>query len=92
MLIEVFGPGCARCQLTGRNVRETVRVMGLDDTVKVAEIHDIQEMAARNVLMTPAVFIDGVKVCQGKVPSPKEVRQWLEDKGKDTNPKSSSCC
>ena len=81
MLIEVFGAGCARCEMTARNVRGVVRELGLGEKVEVIEKHDIKEMASRNILMTPAVFIDGVKVSQGKVPSPKEVKQWLEAKG-----------
>jgi small redox-active disulfide protein 2 len=80
MKIEVCGPGCARCQLAGKNVREAVKELGMDSEAQVVEIHDIKEISARGVLVTPAVFIVGVKVCQGRIPSAKEVRKWLEEK------------
>ena len=81
MKIEVFGPGCARCQMTGKTVREVVKEMGLEGKVEVLEIHDLRELSNRGVLITPAVFVDGVKVCQGKVPNVKEIKGWLEGKG-----------
>jgi len=31
------------------------------------------------MIMTPAVLIDGVKVCEGRIPSPQEVRKWIEE-------------
>jgi len=30
--------------------------------------------------MTPAVIIDAVKVCEGRIPSPEEVRKWIEER------------
>jgi small redox-active disulfide protein 2 len=80
MKIEIFGPGCARCQMTGKNVREVVKELVMDSETQVLEIHDLREISARGVLITPAVFIDGVKVCQGKVPSTIEIKKWLEEK------------
>lgn len=37
-------------------------------------------MGARGIVMTPGVIIDGVKVSEGKIPSPQEVRKWIEDR------------
>jgi hypothetical protein len=30
--------------------------------------------------MTPAVLIDGVKVCEGRIPNTQEVKKWIEEK------------
>ncbi len=82
MIIEVCGPGCPRCQATEKNVLEALKQLGkeLGDEAMVVKIKDIKQISARGVIMTPAVVIDGVKVCEGRIPSPEEVRQWIEER------------
>jgi small redox-active disulfide protein 2 len=75
MKIEVFGPGCARCEKTEEIVREVVRDAGIE--AEIVKVKDIQEMASRGVLRTPAVFVDGKKASEGRIPRPDEVREWL---------------
>ena len=80
MIIEVCGPGCPRCHATKDNVGKALQELGLKEgeDVAVTEIKDAKLMAARGVMLTPAVIIDGVKVCEGRIPSPQEVRKWIE--------------
>jgi small redox-active disulfide protein 2 len=85
MLIEVCGPGCARCQMTGKNVRQAVKELGMENEAQVIDIKDIKEISARGVLVTPTVFIDGVKVCQGRIPSTQEVRKMIEERASTRN-------
>jgi len=82
MIIEVCGPGCPRCQATERNVLEALKELGMElgEEAQVIEIKDIKQISARGVIMTPAVLIDGVKVCEGRIPSPQEVKKWVEEK------------
>jgi len=83
MIIEVCGPGCPRCQATERNVLQALKELGkeLGEEAMVVEIKDIKQISARGVIMTPAVVIDGVKAFEGKIPSPEEVKKWIEGKG-----------
>lgn len=80
MLIEVCGPGCPRCQATEKNALEAVKQVGLEEDARVVEIKDPKEMGQRGVFMTPAVIIDGEKVCEGKIPSAQELRKWIEER------------
>ena len=82
MIIEVCGPGCPRCQATERNVCQALKEleMELGEEAEVIEIKDIKQISARGVILTPAVLIDGVKVCEGRIPSPQEVRKWIEER------------
>ena len=82
MIIEVCGPGCPRCQATEKNVLQALKELGMElgDEAMVVKIKDIKQISARGVIMTPAVVIDGVKVCEGRIPSPEEVRKWIEGK------------
>jgi len=81
MIIEVCGPGCPRCQATEKNVLQVVKELGMElgEEAQVIEIKDIKQISTRGVILTPAVLIDGVKVCEGRIPSPQEVKKWIED-------------
>lgn len=82
MMIEVCGPGCPRCHQTRENVVKALKDMGLkegEDAI-VGEIKDLKMIAARGVILTPAVIIDGVKVCEGRIPESKEIAGWLREK------------
>lgn len=75
MKIEVFGPGCARCMKTEEAVRDVVESMAIE--AEVVAVKNINEIASRGVLMTPAVFVDGKKRSEGRIPRPDEIREWL---------------
>ena len=75
MEIKVCGPGCANCAKTEKVVHEALAQAGVEATV--SKITDFAEMARLGVLSTPAVIIDGVIKCVGKVPSYKDVLAWL---------------
>lgn len=75
MEIKVLGPGCPKCHETEKLVREAVAEAGVQ--AQVVKVSDFQEMARLGVFATPAVVLDGVVKCSGKVPSKKELLAWL---------------
>lgn len=75
MIIKVFGPGCAKCRETEQIVREAVNEMHYSATVE--KVTDLREMMAAGVLSTPAVSINGTVVSTGRVPTKKEVMNWI---------------
>jgi small redox-active disulfide protein 2 len=82
MIIEVCGPGCPRCQATEKNVLQALKELGKEpgEDAMVVKIKDIKQISARGVILTPAVVIDGVKAFEGKIPTPEEVKGWIEGK------------
>lgn len=74
-VIEVLGPGCANCQKLEANVREAVAQAGID--AEIRHITDYAEIAARGVMSTPGLVIDGTVVSTGKVPTPWTISAWL---------------
>jgi small redox-active disulfide protein 2 len=76
--IEVLGPGCMKCRTLDKNVRAAVEEMGLD--AEVTKIEAIKDLAARGVLMTPALAIDGKMVSTGHLLSVRQVKKLLEEK------------
>ncbi len=75
MKIEILGPGCAHCDKTSEEVEKVVKKLGIDATVE--HVTDINEIADRGVLLTPAVMIDGEKKIEGKVPKAADIEKWL---------------
>jgi len=76
MLIEVFGPGCARCETLLKNTLDAVDQAGGGH--QVVKISDYAVMAARGILGTPALAIDGRLQFQGKVASSGEILGLLK--------------
>jgi small redox-active disulfide protein 2 len=75
MKIEVLGPGCAKCEKTARAVEKVVKHLGVDATVE--HVTEMKEIVARGVMLTPAVYVDGEKKIEGKVPKESDIESWL---------------
>jgi len=76
--IEVFGPGCARCQATKEAIRQAIEAAGVEATL--SHISDPKEIAKNRVFFTPAVRIDGEMKSTGRVPTLEEISKWLIDR------------
>jgi small redox-active disulfide protein 2 len=74
-VIEILGPGCARCYETQRVVRHVVEQEGLG--CRVEKNQSIDRMVELGVLHTPAIALDGRLVHQGSIPKSEEVRRLL---------------
>ncbi|TAJ99242.1 MAG: thioredoxin family protein [Chloroflexota bacterium] len=74
-VVEVLGSGCAKCQYVERLVREVVNEAGIEADVR--HVTDYAEIAARGVLATPGLAIDGLVVIAGRIPSREQVATWL---------------
>lgn len=76
MLIEVFGPGCMKCQTLEQHAREAAEQSGGDH--QVVKISDYAAMTSRGVLSTPALALDGRIKFQGRVASASEILALLK--------------
>lgn len=74
--IEVLGRGCANCERLEANAREAVGMAGIEATI--VKVSDDREIAARGVLRTPGLAIDGKVVSTGRVPSAGDIALWLD--------------
>jgi small redox-active disulfide protein 2 len=74
-LVQVLGPGCAKCAQLKANAEDAVRDLGIDASVE--KVEDINDIAAFGVMMTPALVIDGEVKIVGKVASSEEIGKLL---------------
>ena len=76
MKVKVLGPGCPRCKATYENVKRVVEREGID--AEIEYVTDMDEVIKLGVLATPAVWVDGEVVLQGKIPSEGELLKHLK--------------
>lgn len=80
MLIEVLGPGCARCDQLYDNVVAAVSSFDGNDNIKVKKIKDINLFAKKGVFMTPGLVIDGEVVSTGKILSSELIGAKIKER------------
>ena len=78
MKIEILGTGCPKCKMTEKIVRKAVDELGVQ--AEIIKIEDLQEIINRDIIMPPAVVIDGETKIVGHVPSADEVKKLLQNK------------
>jgi len=75
MRIQVLGTGCMKCRKLKENAAEAVASAGLD--CEVESVTDIDRIVEFDVMMTPALVIDGKVKVAGSVPSADRIAEWL---------------
>ncbi len=75
--IEVLGSGCANCKRLEAAAREAVTIAGVE--AEVVKVTGDAEIAARGVLSTPGLVIDGRVMSTGRVPSAGDIAAWLAE-------------
>jgi small redox-active disulfide protein 2 len=76
-VVEVLGPGCANCRRVEANAREALAIAGVE--AEIRHVTDYREIAARGVMSTPGLVIDGKVVSAGRIPSAGDIAVWLTE-------------
>lgn len=77
MVIKILGTGCPNDKKMERNVRKAIKQLGIDRDVDIENITDIKEIVKYGVIKTPGLIVDGVIKVYGRVPSVKEIKEYL---------------
>jgi small redox-active disulfide protein 2 len=77
MKVEVFGPGCPRCEQTFRTIINAAAELEIPADIQY--ITDIATIADRGIMATPAVVVDGKLILQGRIPSRREAKEILKN-------------
>jgi small redox-active disulfide protein 2 len=73
--VQVLGTGCPKCKKLFEAVQQVVKESGID--AEVTKVEDINEILKFNVMMTPALAVDGELKVTGRVPRPDELRKMI---------------
>jgi hypothetical protein len=77
-VVEVLGPGCAKCDQLHRNVLQAVTRAGLEGRVAVAKRTDIGYFRKMGVAVTPALVVNRQVVAKGRVPTADQIVDYLQ--------------
>ena len=75
MKIEIFGPGCPKCEQVERVVKVALSEMGI--TAEVEKVKDMGKIVEAGIMLTPGLRINGEIKCSGKIPTVEEVKGWV---------------
>ncbi len=73
--ILVLGTGCPKCQKLYEHVEKAARELGLE--YDLAKVTDINAILGFGVMTTPALVVDDVVKCSGRLPDVEEIKRML---------------
>ena len=77
-IVEVFGPGCAKCKALKNNTKEAIEILGWNDA-ELRYVTNIEEYIERGIASTPALALNGKIILSGKyLPTDKLVEMLQE--------------
>lgn len=79
--IRVFGSGCVTCDKLASQIFDILGKFNL--VADIEKIFEMDEIWRHGVLSTPALMINGTLLCQGKIPTPAEIEEWIKTAGED---------
>ena len=74
--IKVLGPGCINCERTAMNVQKALIELNLQTDVE--EVREPKSIFMHSVNSTPAVLINEIVACEGRVPTVDEIKEWIK--------------
>jgi small redox-active disulfide protein 2 len=80
MLIQVLGTGCKRCKALHEIVTKAVEETRV--AAQVEKVEDIQKIMAFEIVMTPALAINGEVKVAGRLPNVEEIKRMISTTAK----------
>jgi small redox-active disulfide protein 2 len=78
MKIEILGVGCPKCKQLTANAEAALKEVGI--CAEISKVTDIAKITEYDVMMTPALVVDGTVVSAGKVLSKDEIKKLIANK------------
>ncbi len=78
MKVQVYGTGCARCDMLEKAAKQAIKEMGVN--VEVVKVNDMIDIIEAGILATPGFAVDGEVKSMGRVPSQDEIKNWIKAK------------
>ena len=74
--VQIYGPGCKRCDATEQMVRDTATKLGIQ--IDLEKVTDPKSIAMAGVISTPGVAVGGKLVHTGGIPDAAKLEAWLK--------------
>ena len=73
--VQVLGTGCPKCKKLFEATQQAVKEAAID--AEVTKVEDINEILKFNVMMMPALAVDGVVKVTGRIPKLEEIKKII---------------
>jgi len=73
--LQILGPGCPRCEKLAEATEQAAKSLGIE--YRLEKVTDIAAIVAFDVMITPALAVDGKVKVSGRIPSLDELRKIL---------------
>ena len=77
LAIRILGPGCVSCNKLNTLVIEALQRLGI--AADVEHVNDLDEIWRYGVTQTPALIINEKVKSSGRMPTPAQIEEWLQD-------------
>jgi small redox-active disulfide protein 2 len=74
-LLEILGPGCAKCEMLARHAEEAATALGLE--FALVKVKDPAAIARYGVMQTPALVVDGQVKLAGRVLTAEKLKELI---------------
>lgn len=75
MKVQVLGTGCKKCHLLYQDLQSFIEKNQIEAEIEYDD--DPNKFLEARVFMSPAVFIDGAKKSEGKIPTESQFKEWF---------------
>jgi len=85
--VKVLGPGCPNCERLEQMARRLMAAKKIAGNLE--HVRDMKEISFYGIVPTPGLVINGRIRCAGRVPTERQLREWLreaEKAGQSGNP------
>lgn len=73
--IQILGTGCPKCKKLAENAEAAAKAVGI--AYELEKVTDINRIMEFDVMLTPALVVNGTVKTAGKVPSSEEIQALL---------------
>jgi small redox-active disulfide protein 2 len=73
--IKILGTGCPKCRTLERMTRDLVEKFAIEATI--TKVENIVDIMRYNIMVTPALVVNGKVVLKGRIPSTEELKRLI---------------
>ncbi|MBN2414124.1 thioredoxin family protein [candidate division KSB1 bacterium] len=77
MVVKVLGTGCSKCNELEKRVNTVAAANNIE--IQLEKVKNLQDIMSYNIMMTPALVVNGQVKSAGKLPSEAEILKWLQE-------------
>jgi small redox-active disulfide protein 2 len=76
-IIEILGGGCSKCNALTKSAETVVEKLGWQN-VEIIHVTDMNEIAERGILSTPALILNGEVLVSGRYVPPNKLEKIFQ--------------